>query len=67
MGFTCGGLLLGQKKEQSLAVCSNTDEPRDYRAKRSQTKKDKRIIYYLYMKSKKSDTEELTYKTDTQM
>ena len=33
----------------------------------SQTEKDKCIAYYLYVKPKKSDAEELIYKTDTQM
>ena len=33
----------------------------------SQTEKGKCIICYLYEKPKRSDTEELTYKADTQM
>ena len=51
-------------KEQNSDICSNLDEPGDYHTKWSQSKIN--IIWYqLFVESKKNDTNELIYKTET--
>ena len=40
------GILLGHKKEQNNAICSNMDTIRDFHIKRSQTEKDKYHMRY---------------------
>ena len=54
--------MLSHKKEWNTAICSNIDGPRNYLTKWSQIKRN--IWYYLYVESKKSDTNELIYKTE---
>ena len=53
------GILLSHEKEWNNAFCSNMDGPRDYHIKWSKSDKD------LYVKSKKNDTNELIYETET--
>ena len=54
--------MLSHKKEWNTAICSNIDGPRNYLTKWSQIKRN--IWYYLYVESKKSDTNEIIYKTE---
>lgn len=37
----CDGILLGHKKEEDNAICSNTDGPKEEHTKRSKSEKDK--------------------------
>jgi len=49
-----------------MPFCSDTDEPRDYHAKWSQTKKDKyHIISLIYKNLKKNDANELAKQKKT--
>ena len=52
------------KKEWNNAICSNMDETRDYHL--VSQRKINIIWYHLYVESKKNDTNELIYKTDSQ-
>ena len=53
-----------KKKEWNNAICNNMDGPRDYHSKWG--KSDKNITYLWNLKKKKeNDTNELTYKTET--
>ena len=54
------GILLSHYKEWNNAICSNMDGP-----KQSQRKIN--IRHCLYAESKKIDTNELTYKTETDL
>ena len=51
-------------KEQNSDICSNLDEPRDYHTKWSKSKINI-VWYHLFVESKKNDTNELIYKTET--
>ena len=46
----------------NIAICGNMDGPRDYHTELSQTNI---IWYHLYVESKKNDTNEIIYKTET--
>ena len=60
------GILLSHKKASNNAICSNMDGPRDYHTKSSKTEKDKyHMISLICGIKKKSDTNELIYKTET--
>ena len=48
------------------AICNNMDGSRDYHTKWSQIGKDKYLIVWRLCGSKKNDTDELIYKTDSQ-
>ena len=54
-------ILLSLKGEWNDAICSNMDAPKDYHSKWSQTETN--TIYYLFVESKKTDTNKLIYKT----
>ena len=59
----CHGILLGHKKEQNNAICSNMNGPRDYHTKHS--KSERQIPNDLtYMWNFKYDTNEFTYETE---
>ena len=65
MVYIYNGIVLSHKKEWNNAICSNMDGPRDYHTKESQSDRERQIWYHSYVKSKKNDTEELIYKTET--
>ena len=55
------------KKEWNNPMCSNMDATRDYHAKWSKSDRERQIPYDItYMWNLKYDTDELTYKTDSQ-
>ena len=56
--------LLSHKKEQNNAICSNMDGPTDYHTKWSKSGKDKYHMISPLCWILKSDTNELTYKTE---
>ena len=59
------GILLGHKKEQNNAICSNMDGPRDYYTKWSKSDRERQISYDIaYMWNLKKDTNELIYETE---
>ena len=39
------GILLGHKKEQNNAICSNMDGPRDCHTKQSKSERERQIPY----------------------
>ena len=51
--------------EWNNAVCTNMDGPGNYHTKWSKSEKDNYRMYHLYAESKKSDIDELIYKTET--
>ena len=59
-------ILLSYKKEWNNAICSNMYRPRDDHTKRSKSEKDNSIWHHLqgYLKY---DTDELIYKTETDL
>ena len=60
------GILLSHKKEWNNAICSNMDGPRGYHTKWSKSERERQISYDItYMWNLKSDTNELTYKRET--
>ena len=60
------GILLSHKKEWNNAICSNMDGPRDDHTEWSKSEKDKyHMIPLICGIHKKHDTNELTYKTET--
>ena len=64
----CSGILLGHKKELNNAICSNMDGLEFVTLSEvSQTEKDKKSCDIAYMWDlKKSDTNELIYKTEVE-
>ena len=60
--YVHNGVLLSHKR-MKYAVCSNTDEPRDYHAKRSQKEKDKYRMILLNTWDPKYDTNEFVLET----
>ena len=50
-------------KKQSIAMCSNVEEPRDYHTKWRKSKKDKYGITYTW--NLKNNTNESIYKAET--
>ena len=60
--YVHNGVLLSHKR-MKYTVCSNTDEPRDYHAKRSQKEKDKYRMTLLNMWDPKYDTNEFVLET----
>ena len=62
------GILLSHKKEWNNVICSNMEGPRDYHTKWSKPERERQIPhttwYHLYIESKKTDTNELIYKTE---
>ena len=63
------GIPLSHKKEWNIGICSKMDGPRDYHAKWRKSDRERQISYdiaYMWnLKKKKRDTNELTYKTET--
>ena len=55
------------KKEWNNAICSNMNEPRRYHTKWSKLDSERQIWYLLHVESKKSDTNELIYRTETDL
>ena len=54
------------KKEWNNVFCSNMDGLRDYHSKWSNSERERQILYDItYMWNLKYDTNELTYKTET--
>ena len=60
------GILLSHKKNEAMPFAANMDGPRDYHTKWRMSEKDI-IWYHMYVKSKKNNTNELAYKTDSQI
>ena len=58
------GILLSRKEEWNNAIGSNMEGPRDYHTKYSKSEK-RNTTHHLYVESKKVDTNELSYKTET--
>ena len=58
------GIVLSHQKEWNNVIWSNIDEPQDYHTKGSQTKTTI-IWYHLRVESNKNDTNELSYKRET--
>ena len=62
---TDNGLLLSHNKEWNSAICSNRDRPRDGHTKWRKLDGERQTPYYMgYTWNPKTDTNELTYKTD---
>ena len=62
------GILLSHKKEQNNAISSNMDGPRDYHTKWSKSDRERQIWHHSYVVSNlKNDTNELIYKTETDL
>ena len=60
------GILLGHKKNQNNAICSNMDGPRDCHTEWSKSDRERQIPYDItYMWNLKYDTNELIYETET--
>ena len=58
---------LAIKKERNNAICSNTDEPRDYNSKWRKSERIRQIPYdSTCMWNLKYDTNEHVYETDTE-
>ena len=56
------------KEEWNNAICSNVDEPTDYHTTWSKSGRERQIAYdTTYMWILKYDTNELIYKTDSQI
>ena len=54
------------RKEWNIPICSNMDEPRDYYTKWSKSERERQTPYDItYMWNLKYDTNELNYKTET--
>ena len=63
-------ILLGHKEEQNNAICSNMDGPRDYHTKWSKSDEERQISYditHMWNLILKNDTNELIYKTETEL
>ena len=61
--YIYNGIILGHKKEQNNAICSNMDGIRDYQTK---SERERQIPYYItYMWNLKYDTYEFIYETET--
>ena len=61
-----GGILLSHKQEGNNAICGNMDGPRDCHSEWSKSDRERRIPYDItYMWNLKYDTNELTYKRET--
>ena len=52
MVHICNGILLRHKKEWNIALCSDTDIPRDYHTKWSKSDKDKYNVLSWYVDTK---------------
>ena len=65
--YTHNGILLSHlKKVWNIAICSNTDGPREYHTKWSKSDRERQILYDTpYMWNPKSNTNESIYKTET--
>ena len=50
--YIYNGILVGCEKEWNIAICSNTDEPRDYHTEWSR----ERQFYIMYMCNLKNNT-----------
>ena len=62
---THNGILLSHKK-WNIAICSNTDGPRNYATKWSKSERERQISYDItYTGNLKYDTNELIYETET--
>ena len=60
------GILLSHKKERTPALCSNVDEPRDDHTKWRKSDRERQIPHdTTYMWDLKYNTNELTFKTET--
>ena len=60
------GILLGCRKEWNIAICNNRDGLRDYYTKWSKSSRERQISYDMtYEESKKTSTNQLIYKTET--
>ena len=53
MVYIYNGIILSHKKEWNIAICSNMDGPRDNHTRWSKSDREKEILYYLYVESKK--------------
>ena len=69
MVYIYNGILLSHLKKCNNAICSNMDWPRDYHTKWSDPDRERQVSYdiaYMWnLKKKKTDTNELIYKTKT--
>ena len=61
------GILLNHKKKRNNAICSNVDGPRDYHTKWSKSDRERQIYDITYMWNLKNSTNELIYKTETDL
>ena len=65
---TRGGILLNHKKEWNNAICTNMEGPRNYHAKWNKPERERQIPCDItYMWNLKHDTNELIYKTETDL
>ena len=58
-------ILLSHKKERNNVICSNMDGLRDCHTEWSKLDRERQISYITFMWNLKSDTNKLTYKTET--
>ena len=66
MVYIHNGILLGHKKDQNNAICSNMDGIRDSHSKWSKSEREGQIPYAItYMWNLKYGTNELIYKRET--
>ena len=65
--WTYNEILFSHKKEQNNAICSNMDVPRDSHIEWSQSDKDKYHMTQLRCGVLKKATNELSYKTETEL
>ena len=61
-------LWLGHKMKRNNAICSNIDGPRDYHTKWRKSDRGRQIYDTVYIQNlKKNDTDECTYKMETDL
>ena len=61
------GIFLSHKKEWNIAICSNTDGPRDFHSKWSKADRERQILYGIkYICDLKNNANKSIYKTETE-